>query len=193
MTNTMAPKKYELVPTEKISPSGAPLFQVRALRHISCRGHEFFDKPGSARGWLAMHLNHFTAREGDLGGYVEGEHNLSQAGDSWVGPGAVVTEGARVEQNAWLIGEEGRARGFALITGDALVDGAIIQDRARVERFAYVAPLQGMNGVPVIGGTRRVGGASSIHEGEHYGLIGMLKRSVAKPDRSRFLSQDFGG
>ena len=51
-------KKYELVETYKTTPFGNPLFQVVALR-------DFGD-----------------VRKGDLGGYIESTHNLSNRGRS---------------------------------------------------------------------------------------------------------------
>lgn len=59
--------KYELIPTQLRTLDGKPLFQVRALRSFG------------------------GVRAGDLGGYVEGEHNLSHEGEAWVhAPAAVV-------------------------------------------------------------------------------------------------------
>lgn len=56
----MSNKKYELIPTQLFSPEGKPLFQLRALR-------DFAD-----------------IRLGDLGGLIEGEHNLPHDGTAWV-------------------------------------------------------------------------------------------------------------
>ena len=185
MTAITATKKYELVLTPNQTPDGKSLYQVRALRNIECAGHQFFGIGSSARKWLADHLQHYTVRAGDLGGYVEGEHNLSQDGDSWVGSNATVRDDARVEGDAWII--DGLAKDRALLKGLALVERAVIQDRACIGGAAYVAPLQGMNGIPIIGGTKRVGGilrpAEGIHEGAHYGILGRVFRATPKAAR----------
>jgi hypothetical protein len=62
----MVSKKYELLPTNRCTPEGRPLWQLRATR-------DFGD-----------------VKAGDLGGLVEGEHNLPQDGNAWVHPGATL-------------------------------------------------------------------------------------------------------
>jgi len=72
--------------------------------------------------------------EGELGGWVEKEENLSTEGDAWVSGDALVSGNARVSGNAWVSGDarvsgnawvSGNARvyGNALVSGDALVYG----------------------------------------------------------------------
>ena len=53
---------------------------------------------------------------GDLGGYIESEHNLSQDGNAWV------SGDARVYGNAWVYGNA-RVSGDAQVSGDAWVSG----------------------------------------------------------------------
>lgn len=59
-------KKYELLPTRRFTPQGKPLWQLRALRSFA------------------------RVKAGDLGGFVEGEHNLPHGGNAWVHPGATL-------------------------------------------------------------------------------------------------------
>jgi hypothetical protein len=59
-------KKYELLPTTRYTPEGKPLWQLRALREFA------------------------RVKAGDLGGFVEGAHNLPQDGNAWVHPGATL-------------------------------------------------------------------------------------------------------
>lgn len=58
--------KYQLLPTSRLTPEGKPLWQLLALRDFA------------------------GVRAGDLGGYVEGEHNLPQGGNAWVYPNATL-------------------------------------------------------------------------------------------------------
>ncbi|WP_420639780.1 hypothetical protein [Candidatus Poriferisocius sp.] len=67
-----------------------------------------------------------VARRGDLGGWVEGEGNLSAGGSAWIAGDAKVFDDARVEDDA-------------LVTGFAEVsDGAVVRDRAFVSGEAKV-------------------------------------------------------
>lgn len=54
--------KYELVESEVADgvTNGKPLYHIRALKDFS------------------------DVKKGDLGGYVEGYHNLTQEGDAWI-------------------------------------------------------------------------------------------------------------
>jgi hypothetical protein len=65
-------KKYKLLKKSKIEFRGKTLFQIQALKDF---------------GYIS---------EGEKGGFVESEVNLSQEGDSWVGGDARVSGGARV-------------------------------------------------------------------------------------------------
>ena len=70
--------KYEL--TDETSGSG--LRRIRALRDIPRCG----------------------VKEGDLGGWVESEGNLTQEGDCWVSDTALIYGDARVFDNARVFG-----------------------------------------------------------------------------------------
>ena len=76
-------KKFELTDNFVINAFGIKLFQIKCTKSFK------------------------YANEGDLGGYVEKEDNLSQSGDAWV------SVDARVSGNAWVSGdaqEYGNAR-----------------------------------------------------------------------------------
>ena len=65
-------------------------------------------------------------KKGDLGGLVEGEHNLSQEGSCWIYDNAQVIGGAYVFGNAEISGK-------AKISGNALVyENAWVSDNAKV-------------------------------------------------------------
>lgn len=71
--------KYELLPTTRSTPEGKPLWQLRARRDFA------------------------RVKAGDLGGFVEGEHNLPQQGDAWVYPGATLYGDGYVSDGTPLI------------------------------------------------------------------------------------------
>ena len=87
-------KKYELVLTDSKVVYGITLYRIKALVSISRYGINVCD----------------------LGGYIEGEKNLSQDSDAWVSGDAQVSGNARVYGNAWVFGN-------ALVSGDVHVFG----------------------------------------------------------------------
>ena len=83
-------KKYELVLEDSINYAGHKLFRVRALRNFG------------------------NVKEGELGGYIEKEENLSHSGNSWVAGNAMVLENAKVIMDA-------RVGGTSFISGNTEV------------------------------------------------------------------------
>lgn len=84
-------KKFELTDNFVINAFGIKLFQIKCTKSFK------------------------YANEGDLGGYVEKEDNLSQSGDAWV------SVDARVSGNAWVSGDA-QVYGNAWVSGDARVE-----------------------------------------------------------------------
>ena len=93
-------KKYELTNETKTLADGTVLHRIRALRDISLYG----------------------VKAGELGGFVEGENNLSQDGDAWVSGDAKVYGNARVSGNAKVSGNA-EVYGNAEVCGNAKVCG----------------------------------------------------------------------
>ena len=94
-------KKYELLTNDTITaPGGATLYRIRSLVAIAVLG----------------------LPAGAIGGYVEGEHNLSHDGNAWVGDGAWVYGNAHVYGDAW-VGGDAWVYGDAKVYGDAWVGG----------------------------------------------------------------------
>jgi NDP-sugar pyrophosphorylase family protein len=89
-------KKYDLT-DESIIVSGHTLYRIRALRSFS------------------------AVREGDLGGWIEYEGNLSHDGDCWVFGGAKAFYNAKVFGDAMLSGNVS-VHGNAHVSGDARVN-----------------------------------------------------------------------
>ena len=102
-------KKFELTDNFVINAFGIKLFQIKCTKSFK------------------------YANEGDLGGYVEKEDNLSQYGDAWVSGDAQVSGDARVYGDAQVYGNA-RVYGDAQVSGDARVSGnAQVYGDARVE------------------------------------------------------------
>lgn len=91
-------KKFELVEDDKLSVLNSDgeminLYRIRALKDFSCP-----IKMQSESGTLAS----YTVKEGDLGGYIQKEENLSHEGSCWVFNNARVCDDSRVEDNAQI-------------------------------------------------------------------------------------------
>ncbi len=157
--------KYELT-DETMKISGHTLYGIRALR-------DFGD-----------------VKEGDLGGFVESEDNLSHEGDCWVGDTATVFEDAKVYGDAQVADDAnvcgnaevcGNARiydnagvvGNAKVSGNARVyGGAEVHDEAKVygEAEVYgdarITDYASIYGDAKITGTAIVEGKAKISEGK---------------------------
>ena len=119
-------KKYELTTEFKINFFGRKLFRIRAL------------------------ISFGNVNEGDLGGYIEDEKNLSHDGNAWVyGDAKVygdaeVCGDAKVYGNAWVCGNakvcgDAKVYGDAWVCGDAKVYGdAEVCGDAKVYGNAWV-------------------------------------------------------
>ena len=146
-------KKYEFTGEEKLI-NNHTLHRVRALRNFG------------------------MVKAGDLGGWIEGEDNLSHDGYAWVygeaqvEGNACVTGGARVGGNARVSGE-------ALVTGNALVsDAAWVYGWSQVTGNAYVggdARVGGnarVTGSACVTGDARVGGNAHVEGNADFSIIG---------------------
>lgn len=70
--------------------------------------------------------------EGDKGGFVESEHNLSQEGNCWIYDDACVYDNARVDGDARIYGDV-RVCGNSFVTENALVtDNAVISGNSTI-------------------------------------------------------------
>ena len=97
-------KKYELTEDTKTLADGTVLHRIRALRDFTL-------------------VDGTKVREGDLGGWVERDDNLSQDGEAWVYGSARVCGSACVSGSAWVCGSA-RVCGSAWVSGDAWVCGS---------------------------------------------------------------------
>ena len=104
--NTRKRMKYEI--TDIAHPANSNLKRIRALRDIP----------------------EINVMKGDLGGYVQSEHNLSQEGNCWISGNAWVSGNAQVSGHAqvsgytWVSGYA-KVSGHAQVYGDAKVSGNV--------------------------------------------------------------------
>ena len=88
--------------------------------------------------------NFSDVAKGDIGGYVQGYHNLSQSGKCWVYSSAWVYGGARVSENAIVCENafvEGNAKVYdnAKVCGNARVSGTtIVKDNTVICRDTII-------------------------------------------------------
>ena len=90
--------KYEILKDEFIEFDDRKLYRIKALKDFH------------------------NVKEGEFGGYIESERNLSHEGDAWVYSNAQVSGDARVYGNAQVSGDA-RVSGDAWVCGDAQVCG----------------------------------------------------------------------
>ena len=123
--------KYEILYDEPEIILGRKLFRIVAKKTF------FAGRPAgdSTRG-----SNFGTAvRNGETGGFVEGEWNLSQDGSCWIGKGAAVFGRAKISENALVHGIEKYARPSVTVRDNAKIHGNCeIKDHAQVRDFAEV-------------------------------------------------------
>ena len=127
-------KKFELTANSKMH-LGKKLFQIKAL------------------------ISFGNVEEGDLGGFIEKEDNLSQSGNAWV------SGNARVYGDAWVSGNA-EVSGNARVYGDAEVSG-----NARVYGDAEVYGDAWVYGNAEVSGNARVPGNAWVSGNEDYTTI----------------------
>ena len=125
-------KKFELTENYVVNESGTKLYQIKCIKTFK------------------------YAKEGELGGYIEKEENLSQEGDAWV------FGNARVYGNAWVYGDA-RVLGNAWVLGNAQVLGdAEVFGNAWVSGDAEVSDNAWVSGNARVYGNARVSGNARV-------------------------------
>ena len=89
--------------------------------------------------------NFADVKKDEIGGFVSGEDNLSQAGECWIYFGGIAMENARVEQNA-------KVKKGAVVSGSALVTGnSVLENNVHIRKNAEVYGANIKNNVCVTG------------------------------------------
>ena len=102
----MDSRKYEILRNDSIIFDGVKMYRIKALKKFTAAGSSIIKK-------------------GDLGGYIEGYHNLSQEGICWVCGSAKVYGNARVKGDA-IINNEAHISDNAVICGKSWVSKASV-------------------------------------------------------------------
>lgn len=136
-------KKYELT-SDSISwthnKKDHTLYRIRALRNFG------------------------KTKEGNLGGYIESENNLSHDGYAWVGSNAKVFDPARIYGNARVF-DKAEVFGNARVYGDAWVYGsANIYDNVRIYDRAKIHGNSVIHGHASIFGDAEVYGDAWVYD-----------------------------
>ena len=154
-------KKYELT-TESKEYYGRKLFRIKAL------------------------VSFGNVKEGELGGWIEKEQNLSHFGNAWVGDNAQVYENARVWQDAQVyddavvfgnvwISDKAQVCGHAMVHDDVWVCGsALVCDSARVCNNALVCGNAFVSNEAQVCGNARICGKATICGYKDYIVIGPI-------------------
>jgi bacterial transferase hexapeptide repeat protein len=137
-------KKYRLT-SNTIKYKGKTLYQIEALITI----YPYDDEEDNL--WDPPITN-----IGELGGYVESESNLSQAGKAWIKDNAKVFGNSRVLDNATVSGR-------AIVCDNAMIlDNATISENAVVCEDATVENNSSVYGDAIVSGTSTISGNSYI-------------------------------
>jgi carbonic anhydrase/acetyltransferase-like protein (isoleucine patch superfamily) len=162
--------KYFLTDDIITLPDGTRLRRIRALRN-------FGDGPG-------------TVQQGELGGFIESENNLSHQENSWVYDNARVYGQARVAEDAQVL-EDATVHGHAQLLGNAQVFGrARVGGRARLLDNAQVFGDAEIGGNAVISDNGQVYGNAVLRDivwvrgdAQVYGTAKAIERTLADGSR----------
>ena len=122
-------KKYEIIENDTITIDG----DIKLYRIKACRSFKTVDK---------------TVNEGDLGGYIQCEDNLSHDGNAWIYDNALVYGFAMIYHNAQVFGN-------AKVFGNV-----VVYDNAKVFGRSQVYDSEVYGNMRVYGDTRIYGRVS---------------------------------
>lgn len=96
------------------------------IKYIILKDNEHPDHPGTYR--IKAIRSFGDVEEGDIGGYIQSEKNLSHSGLSWVYNDAVVKDNAIVKDDAKVmstsvIGEDAKVYDSAVVDGKSIIEG----------------------------------------------------------------------
>ena len=171
MPNGEKPTKYELLGFDGISffgYEGRKFHRIRYLKDING-----------------------LVKAGQLGGWIEGYHNLAQdgmavvLGEAHVWGNASVSENATVEGGA-RVSENAKVCGWAIVCGCGTVRGnAVIADTAQVKDNAYVGGAAKIHGIAEICGRAEVTG-DAVLDCYEVGRIEIKIRSEADIEKMNY-------
>ena len=132
-------KKYELIPSDKEG-----LYRIKALKDFN------------------------DVKNGDIGGYVESEKNLSQYDDCWIYDNAVVRDNAKVCDNAIVWGNAIVRDNARVLVNARVLCNAVIQDNASVRGEVRIFDNVIVRDNVIIGGEVDICGDAIISSDKDY-------------------------
>jgi carbonic anhydrase/acetyltransferase-like protein (isoleucine patch superfamily) len=151
----METKKFILT-DEKKDYLGTTLYRIKAIRAFG------------------------NIKEGELGGWIESESNLSHEGNAWVGDNAKVIDKARVSGNAMVygnayVGENACVCGNACVSENAKIFlNAWVGDNAKVYGAAWVSERGKVYGTAKVYGIAKVYGNAEVYGNARVGENAMV-------------------
>lgn len=131
--------KYKLLTEDTITVGDRCLYRIQAL-------HDFG-----------------IVKEGELGGYIEKEENLSHEGNCWVFKNAWIFGNAQVFDDAWVF-ENAEVYDNAQVFENAKVSGnAVVYGNAKVFENAQVCDKAMVSGDAQVFGNAQVGGNAKVY------------------------------
>lgn len=149
-------KKYSLIESDR-SNEKQKLYQIQALKTFTTS-------------------NGTKVKEGDFGGFISGEHNLSHEGNCWVANNAEVWDQPCVSENAYLGGFSSLSDQVQLY-GNAKVIRGEISGNVKIYDNAKVAVKGGIKDEVEIFDNAQIGGNSfgSIRISDNVQIYGNAK------------------
>lgn len=146
----------------------------KSWKYILFKNTDYYCK--NCRFFKIKSLKDFSdVSKNDIGGYVNGYHNLSQSGNCWIYDTARISRRAKVTGNA-IIKDSSLVTDNAIVSGDAIVSGntmvfdfANINDNAKiystvVKDKAVVYGNTELKGEIMITGTLRIGNNNDLQK-----------------------------
>lgn len=146
----MSQKKFSLVENKRTMHDGTLLYRIKAEKDFG------------------------FVQAGDIGGYVQGEHNLSQAGDCWIHDDAKVYGNAQVYGNASVhqnanIYDNAHIYGEAVVSGNAQVFGnakvynkAVVYDDSKISGTTEITGYTDISEHAEISGSAHISGNAQV-------------------------------
>ena len=167
-------RKYVLLDDDVIiAPNGRVCYRIKAIKDF---------------GYIAA---------GQLGGYVQNIHSLSQSGNCWVADNAVIWGGGHVYEDAIIrenaqVFEKAIVQGKSVVSGGCLIGGAAkIEGTAQVELSCIVAGEAYISGDAIVRGSYFIDGKARICSVQDYiAVSGLFDEYVTPTLFSKTIEKD---
>lgn len=151
-------------------------FKTTDVKYIILKDDEHFVYPGTYR--IKAIKSFGDVEEGDIGGYVRSEKNLSHSGFSWVYDNAVVKDDAIVKDDAKIMGT-------SVISDNAKVYGnAVVNGNSKIDNFSQVFENATVENARITNSSRAYGsstvtGSTMFNSSRVYGNAGVSESGLS--------------